>query len=272
MNLYQKAKEIARVNGIRLKKRMGQHFMIDGHVLEYLVSHAAIKESDTVLEIGAGFGFLTRLLAQKTRRVVAVEIDSRIMKALQCELSDLSNVDFIEADFFNVRLPRFNKVVSNPPFQASSPLIFRLLEEDFDLAVLTLQEDFARRLNAVVGSKDYGRLTVSTYYSYRVELLDSVSREAFYPQPRVDALIVRLKPRDKPPLSITNDQIFKEVVRILFSQRNRKVRKALRPFLRRYGSKQEKMLKESDALPFCEKRVRELTPEDFGVLANALSK
>jgi 16S rRNA (adenine1518-N6/adenine1519-N6)-dimethyltransferase len=237
MTLYQKAKHLMHTYKIFPKKRLGQNFMADEHFLSLLLSYAALESSDVVLEVGAGFGFLTHFLAQKSKTVVAVEADTHLVQILQSELAGLNNVELIEGDIFEVHLPVFNKVVSNPPFSISSPLLFWLFSKTFDFAVLTFQKEFARRLDVEIGCKDYSRLTVSTYYHAEVELLDDVPKEAFYPRPDVDAAIVRLKPRNSPPFHVKDEKVFEEVVRTLFTQRNRKVRKAILSLLHRYGLK-----------------------------------
>jgi 16S rRNA (adenine1518-N6/adenine1519-N6)-dimethyltransferase len=257
--------------GVVPKKRLGQNFMIDDRYLDLIVSYAELTRSDVVLEVGAGFGFLTRHLAGKAGRVVAVEADGRLMKALLKGLVDLDNVELIEGDIFEVSLPLFDKMVSNPPFSVSSRLLFWLLKRPLEYAVLTFQEEFARRLEAQVGSSDYSRLTVSTYYHADAELLVKIPREAFYPLPDVDSALVRLRSRRPPPFKVKDEKIFDEVVRTLFTQRNRKVRKAILPFLRKQGLSKAGAVKKADSFPFKDRRVRELPPEDFGVLANELS-
>lgn len=246
--------------------------MVSDRFLGLMTSYAALARSDVVLEVGAGFGFLTQYLAQKAGRVVAVEVDRRLMRALRSQLADLDNVELVEGDVLDVPIPAFNKMVSNPPFSISSPLLFWLLEKRFEYAVLTFQEEFARRLDAPTGSKDYSRLTVSTYYHADVELLDKVPKEAFYPMPDVNAVIVRLNPKKSSPFEVKDKHFFDDVVRTLFSQRNRKVRKAILPLFRKQGASDPKTVEKVDSLPFKDRRVRDLPPEDFGVLANELSQ
>ena len=219
--------------------------------------------------VGAGFGFLTQLLSRKCKKVIAVEVDPQLVGFLSKHLSSLQNVDLIEGDILKVALPDFNKVVSAPPYSISSPLLFRLLETDFDSAFLILQKEFAERLAASVGSKDYGRLTVSIYYRADVELLDYVPRKMFYPPPDVDSMIVSLKPR-APPFHVDDEETFFEVVRTLFTQRNKKVRNALMPFLRKREIAKNEALELADCMVYSTKRARELAPEDFGILTNEL--
>jgi 16S rRNA (adenine1518-N6/adenine1519-N6)-dimethyltransferase len=269
INLLRRAKHLLRLYGFFPKKRLGQHFAVDSGMLQRLVSHASLTEDDVVLEVGAGFGFLTRLLSSECKKVVAVEVDPNIVGILREQLRGLRNVDLIEGDILKVSLPPFSKVVSAPPYSLSSPLIFRLLERSFDCAVLILQKEFAERLAASVGSKDYGRLTVTVYYRAEVELLDYVPRAMFYPQPDVDSMMVRLKPRN-PPFHVEDETAFFELVRTLFTQRNKKVRNGLIPLLRKHGITRKEAAELADSMVYSSKRVRELAPEDFGILATEL--
>jgi len=270
MNLVQRAISLMRAHRMLPKKRLGQNFMIDSHFLQLMCEYAAISRTDVVLEVGAGLGFLTRFLAQRARQVVAVEADNRLIKILQQELADLDNVELIEGDILRLGVLDFNKVVSNPPFAISSPLLFWLFNQTFDCAVLTFQEEFAKRLNAEPGSKEYSRLTVSTYYRAEVELLAPVPAYVFYPTPEVKAAAVRLKPR-RPPFRVADEKVFHEVVRILFTQRNKLVRNAAMPLINKYGLRGSPSMRKADFLPLCNKRVRELAPEDFGMLADEFS-
>ena len=269
INLLQRAKHLLRLYRIFPKKRLGQNFTVSSEILRRLVSYASLTKDDVVLEVGAGFGFLTQLISGECKKVVAVEVDPKLVSFLRNQLQSLKNVDLIEGDILKVSLPPFNKVVSAPPYSISSPLLFRLLERNFDWAVLILQKEFAERLMASVGSKDYGRLTVTIYYRAEVELLDVVPRNMFYPPPDVDSMMVRLKPRN-PPFKVDDEETFFEVVRTLFIQRNKKVRNALIPFLRKREITKKEAVELADSLVYSAKRVRELSPEDFGVLTNNL--
>jgi 16S rRNA (adenine1518-N6/adenine1519-N6)-dimethyltransferase len=268
-NLLQRAKHLLRLYGFSPKKRLGQNFTVNSEILQRLVSHASLTKDDVVLEVGAGFGFLTPLLSGACKKVIAVEVDPTLVNFLRKQLHSLQNVELIEGDILNVSLPPFNKVVSAPPYSISSPLLFRLLENKFDYAVLILQKEFVERLAASVGSKDYGRLTVTIYYRADVELLGFVPRTMFYPPPDVDSMMVRLKPRAA-PFHVDNEETFFELVRTLFTQRNKKVRNGLIPFLRKRELSKEDAVELADSMVYSAKRVRELAPEDFGILTNML--
>ncbi|MGQ9460032.1 MAG: 16S rRNA (adenine(1518)-N(6)/adenine(1519)-N(6))-dimethyltransferase RsmA [Candidatus Bathyarchaeaceae archaeon] len=269
MNLLRRARHLLRLYNFLPKKRLGQNFAVDTNLLQRMISYASITGDDVVLEVGAGLGFLTALLSRECRRVIAVEVDPKLVKILREQLYGLQNVDLIEGDILGLSVPPFNKVVSTPPYSISSPLLFWLLERKFECAVLTFQKEFAERLAASVGSKEYGRLTVTTYYRAEVELLDHVPRNMFYPPPDVDSTVVCLKPRE-PPFQVEDEETFLELVQTLFTQRNKKVRNAILPFLHKRGIKGGNALGLADSLPFHDKRVRGLAPEDFGVLANEI--
>jgi 16S rRNA (adenine1518-N6/adenine1519-N6)-dimethyltransferase len=269
MDLLPRARRLLRLHKFFPKKRLGQSFVVDSALLQRMISHADINGEDVVLEVGAGLGFLTRLLSRECKKVIAVEIDPKLIKILRGQLHGLQNVDLIEGDVLRLSVPPFDKVVSTPPYSISSPLLFWLLEKKFECAVLTFQKEFAERLAASVGSRDYGRLTVSTYYRAEVELLDHVPRNVFYPPPDVDSVVVRFRPRE-PPFHVDNEETFFELVQTLFTQRNKKVRNAIVPFLKKRGVKGRNVIELADSLSFHNERVRELAPEDFGALANEI--
>ena len=262
---------------IRPSKRAGQHHVVDPTVLDKMVDHARLSREDVVLEIGAGIGNLTRLLAQRAGKIISIERDRRFVKILREQLRGLSNVQIIYGDALRIELPKFNKVVANLPYGISSDITFRLLEHKFELAVLMYQWEFAERLVAKPGSDDYSRLTVNTYYRARVELLDEVPPEAFVPQPKVTSAIVRLSPRE-PPFKVSDEKIFFDVVRALFQHRRQRVRNALchsfdEVFPKRHLSKSERRVFVDKKLPhaIAEARVMDLEPEKFGAIADRLT-
>jgi len=268
-SLYTETLSILRQYRIFPKKRLGQSFVVDDSLLQSMIAYADVSVNDAVLEVGAGLGFLTRLLSNRAREVIAVERDTKLISILRKQLSGLNNVSLIEGDVLTTEVPHFDRVVSTPPYSISSPLLFWLLAKPFKLAVLAFQEEFARRLTATVGSRDYSRLTVSTYYRADVELLDHVSKIQFYPSPDVDSTIVRLKPKPI-PFKVKDEKTFFSLVQTAFTQRNRKLRNAIMPFLRKRGVSDDRARALADSLTFHDKRVRELAPEDFGALANEI--
>jgi len=246
--------------------------MVERFYLNLLIDYAELAPEDVVLEIGAGLGFLTELLAKKAEKVIAVEIDPRLVRVLRKRFRGIDNVEIVQGDILKTNLQGFNKVVSTPPYSISSHLLFWILEKPFSLAVLTFQKEFAARLNASIGSDDYCRLSVMTYYKAWIELLDEVPKEAFYPPPEVDSVIVRIKPRENPPFKIENEEVFQNVVRTLFTQKNKKVRNAAVLYFKEHGFDKREAQRLAAELPFSEKKVKDLAPEDFGEIANEICK
>ena len=273
MSLMEKTKFLLRRYRIFPEKHLGQNFIVEPSIFQFITGYGSLSQNDVVIDIGAGLGFLTRFLAGKCKHVLSVESDSRLVRILREQLKDLPNITIVEGDILKVRLSPFDKVVSAPPYYISSPLLLWLFNKNFECAVLIFQKEFANRLVAPIGSKDYGWLTVTTYYHAEVELLNEVARTMFYPQPEVNSIVVRLTPRKPPPFILKNRALFEQLVQALFTQRNRKVRNGVLPFIKRMDvTTTENAAKLVDLLPFHDKRIRELTPENFGALANALAK
>lgn len=247
--------------------------MVESSVIRAMGDYASLDGDDVVIDIGAGFGFLTRYLADKCGLVLAVEIDDQIVQVLREELCDLRNVQVLHGNVLKIQVPKFNKVVSIPPYQISSRLLIWLLNKNFDSAVLIFQKEFADRLVAPVGSENYGWLTVLAYYYSKCELLDDIPKSMFYPQPKVDSIIIRLRPKRPPPFSLKEESLFVKFTQSVFTQRNKKVRNAVLPFLKGILARNpEDIMTCIERLPFRDERVRELQPEDFGALANALTQ
>jgi len=247
--------------------------MVEPALYPKLGGYVSLNQADVVLDAGAGFGFLTRYLSKTCRGVVAVEKDPRVAQVLRERFRGVNNVTVIEGDVLKAELPEFNKVVSVPPYYLSSRLVLWLLERKIDCAVLFLQQEFAERLVARVGSEAYGWLTVVAQLCMEAELLDAVPKALFYPEPEVDSVVVRLVPWRRAPFEVKDEALFRQVTRWLFTQRNKKVGNALVPFLRstRKMTKQD-AARLAEAAPFRERRPRELAPRDFGVLADALAE
>ncbi|MCW4000339.1 MAG: 16S rRNA (adenine(1518)-N(6)/adenine(1519)-N(6))-dimethyltransferase RsmA [Candidatus Bathyarchaeota archaeon] len=256
---------------INPNRLLGQNFMIEPSLYPQLADYADLQPSDVVLDAGAGFGFLTRFLLERCRGVVAVEKDPQLAAFLREHLRGKANVSLVEGDVLKAPVPAFNKAVSIPPYYLSSHLVMWLLERHVDCAVMIVQREFAMRLVASVGSEEYGWLTVVAAQQAESEVLDLVPKTLFYPQPEVDSVILRLKPHSTPAFTVKNPAEFKQLVKWLFTQRNKKLAKALAPYL-----KSSRKISKADAeslaqrLPHHERRVRELSPKDFGAIADVL--
>jgi 16S rRNA (adenine1518-N6/adenine1519-N6)-dimethyltransferase len=251
------------------KRRLSQNFVIVSDLLERMISYASISERDTVLEVGAGLGFLTRLLSEVSGKVIAVEVDPRLIAVLRDHVSHLANIALIKGDILKVIIPCFDKVVSAPPYSISSKLLLWLLERTFDRAILLLQREFANRLVASVGSRNYGFLTLTMNYLFKIDCIDHVSRKTFYPSPSVDSVVVRLISKE-PSFYVENRRILFWLIKVLFTQRNKKGRNVVSSVLQKKGLKKKEAIEFADSHHFLNKRISELTIRDFGNLAHSL--
>ena len=216
---------LLRSRGLRLTKRLGQHYVIDARLAAHLVDLCDLATDDTVIEIGAGLGAFTDLLASRVNRVVAVEVDRAVCELLKARLVSRPNVDIVCQDilaFDWTRIPRC-KVVGAIPYQITSPILVDLCEHASQVtgAWLGLQQEVASRLTARPGTKDYGRLTILVQYRFQVSQRARIPRAAFFPQPRVDSAWLQLTTRPSPAVSVANESLFFEVVRAAFSQRRK---------------------------------------------------
>jgi 16S rRNA (adenine1518-N6/adenine1519-N6)-dimethyltransferase len=203
-------------------RRKGQNFLVDRDVLSRIADYAELDPTDSILEIGAGTGNLTEVLSRRAGRVYAVEVDGGLAAGLK---GRFANVVVIEGNALKVELPDYNKVVSNLPYQISSKITYRLLSKPFDLAILMYQKEFAKRLISAPGTEGYGRLSMVAGHYARAEILESVSRTAFRPNPQVGSAIVRLRPR--PDRLDVNHETFMRLATGLFSHRRKKLGPAL---------------------------------------------
>ncbi|MCS7140108.1 MAG: 16S rRNA (adenine(1518)-N(6)/adenine(1519)-N(6))-dimethyltransferase RsmA [Candidatus Nezhaarchaeota archaeon] len=227
MSLRKRTILLLKKYSITPRKELGQSFLVNEKVAEYIVDTAKVDDL-TVLEIGAGLGALTELLALKARKVYAIEVDPLLCKILREEiLKNRNNVIIMEADFLSLEPPPVDVVVSNIPYSIASPILFKLARECiFSRAILTLQKELALRITSKPGTKEYGRLTVSLNAFFKPTLLTIIRRKNFYPEPEVDSALIKLE-RYRPPYEIDDLDLHLDIVRALFTQRNKTLRRAL---------------------------------------------
>lgn len=264
-------KDILKENGITLNRNLGQNYLIDKNKRDQIIKFGNVTEEDVVLEIGTGIGTLTIELAKRAKNVIAIEQDFKICEILARRLKDekIDNVELINDDALKVDFPPFNKVISNLPYQISSPITFKFLDYDFDLAVLMYQKEFADRMNGEVGSKNYSRLSAMLYFKCHVEKLTDVSCESFIPKPKIDSTVVKLTPRDN-QINDEDFETYSKFTKALFQHRNKKIKNALIDSRHIISNVDKKVLKnrlnaiEDDELnDYLSKRVIVLNPEEI---------
>ncbi|MHA1409644.1 MAG: 16S rRNA (adenine(1518)-N(6)/adenine(1519)-N(6))-dimethyltransferase RsmA [Candidatus Odinarchaeia archaeon] len=259
-----------KTNEIKLIKKLGQSFIVDPLYIKKQIEYANLNSEDTVLEIGGGIGNLTEFIAPLVKKVILIEIDKRFKNILEERLSAYSNIELIFDDALKIDYPPFNKIISNIPYYISSDITFKILEYKFEVGILMYQFEFAKRMCAEVGKKDYGRLTVKTRLKANTQLLEKVPKTAFFPLPEVDSAIIKIVPRREPIIE-SEYHIFNRIVDGLFVYKNKKVRKATLHFLEKIkitGDIKKKILSE---LPYSQYRVRDLNIEMIDNIAKYIS-
>lgn len=272
--LLEKTVRLLRKYNIRPSRKMGQSYVIDPDLISCIIGAARLEKDDSVLEIGAGTGNLTVLIAERARRVIAVEKDINAIRALEERLSGKGNVEVVNADILSMDLPRVDKIVSNLPYSISTPVTFRLLlEGEFGRAALTYQREVASRLLAEPGSREYSRLSVAVALLGEVERMGDFPPGSFYPRPEVESTVVVLRKkgwkRIEGSAGVVDWEGLDMVLKFLFSQRRRTLRKALATYSKVRGADTSKVL-EGGLKELGDCRIFQLRPEDFLGIARQL--
>jgi len=253
------------------KKFLGQNFLTDVNIAKKIVSAFELNQDDVILEIGPGYGSLSKHITGKSGKYYAVEIDSGCIKSLKETLGN--QIEIFEKDFlgfdFEEDLKPFTKkikIAGNIPYHITTAILFKLFEngEKLDFAVLMMQKEVAQRLIAKPNTKEYGILSVQTSYYTIPEMLFTVSPGAFFPKPRVNSAVVKFKFVKRVPFE--NEALFKLVVRESFGKRRKTLRNSLKKLFEKYNIEQEKI--ELDL----SRRPESLSPEEFIFLCNEILK
>lgn len=235
----QTVRRVMQMFGLSFRREFGQNFLTDPAVIDEIADAAYPNADCTVLEIGPGIGTLTRALAARYRRVVALEIDRSLIPVLGYTLADCPNVSVVNADFLAADLRELLAadfaagpvaVCANLPYYITSPILMKLLESDLPFASVTVmvQKEFADRLCAAPGGKEYGSITVSASYRGVAERLLLVPADRFVPAPKVDSSVVRIRLYGKnKPIAPRDEAFFLRVVRAAFGQRRKTLVNAL---------------------------------------------
>ncbi len=230
--------DLLRRHDFRVKKKLGQNFLVDANILDKIIRSLAPAGEHRVLEIGPGVGTLTRVLARKANHVVALELDLELFPVLEETLRGCSNITLVHGDAAKTDLGRLMEtapgagpvvVVGNLPYYATTPIIFNFLggSLSWERAVFMVQKEVAQRMVARPGTKEYGALTVTISYYTEVETAAVVSPDSFYPRPEVESAVIRLDRRAKTPGAWVDSFSFSQVVRAAFAYRRKTLENAL---------------------------------------------
>lgn len=265
-------RELAHRFGVTPSRALGQNFVIDPNTIRRVIRTAEVESNDTVLEIGAGLGSLTLGLADVAARVVAVELDRRLLEALHEVLDGIENVTLLGVDAMDLDIAKTGatKMVSNLPYNLATPLLVRILEDPSiqDLTVM-VQKEVGERLVAGPGSRIYGAVSVRVAYHCKARLAGVVPPSVFWPQPRVASALVRMVRLRTPRVEIPSDELM-PIVKAAFAQRRKTVRNSLASVMGLDVASVVAVLEGADVDPGA--RAESLSIEDFARVARGFRK
>ena len=222
MNVFEETKYIMNKYNVHPNKKLGQNFLFDEEALNLIAS--GVNEQDTIIEIGPGLGTLTAILAEKAEKVIAVELDDKMIAILNERFKLYNNVEIIHEDILYVDIDKIApkaKVVANLPYYITTSIITKLLKTNIKDITVLIQKEVAERICAIPGSKKAGAITYFVNYYANAEIVGNVSKEAFIPNPEVESSIVKLKIRENKLVEVKNETMFFEIIRANFNQRRK---------------------------------------------------
>ena len=274
-------KRIVQENQIRFQKKFGQNFLIDPHVLAKITAAADLHPDEAVIEVGPGIGTLTQELAEGAGKVLAIEIDRHLVEVLEKTLAPYPNVTVISRDVLEVSAQEMRemtasfeqvKMVANLPYNITSPLVMKILEEApfVSQMVLMVQEEVARRMQAGPGTKEYGSLSVAVQYYAEPEIAAFVPLNCFYPRPKVGSCVISLRRRSKPGAEVKDEALLFAVVRAAFNQRRKTLLNSLSNGLAEHFTKEQVGNALTAAGVDPAQRGETLSLNSFAMIANSL--
>jgi 16S rRNA (adenine1518-N6/adenine1519-N6)-dimethyltransferase len=251
------------------KKYLGQNFLFDPSILHRIVKAADITHDDTVVEIGPGYGTLTKMLAGVAKKVIAIELDLELYTKLKEEIKGF-NIELIHGDALKYHYEELEpfKVVANIPYYITTPIIFRLIEARKNLKsmTLTIQKEVAQRIVAKPNTKDYGVLSIALQYYGEPKLKFIIPKGAFRPVPKVDSALIHIEIYEKPKVIVEDEKLFFRIVKTAFAQRRKTLSNSLKPI-----SKDIKEILINAAIEPI-RRAETLSIEEFATLTSLVKK
>lgn len=253
---------------INPKKSLGQNFLVDKNIVKKIIEALSLSSSDTILEIGSGKGEITSLIASRAKKVYALELDARLKDVLKERLKGYGNAQVIIQDILKFNLDKILpakdkiKVFGNIPYYISSPIIEYLIRHRayIENAFITVQREFAKRVVASPGSKDYGSLSFFVQYYCLPEIVFHINKGCFYPVPKVDSSLLSLAFRAQPAVYVKDEELLFRLIRSAFNQRRKTLKNSLKG-----------IVEAAELGNFLNQRPEDLSLEDFANLANRVA-
>lgn len=240
-NLIKETKFILDKYNIKANKNLGQNFLIDENVVDSIIDAANISNNDLIIEIGPGLGTLTKKLLEQSKKVICIELDSRMISILNDRFKLYNNIEIINDDVLNVNLKQIIereksqqeiqevKIVANLPYYITTPIVMKLLEDKLDIESITImiQKEVADRLVSKPGEQLSGAISYAISYYTKPEKILYVPKEAFLPSPEVNSEVIKLNILEKPPVEVENEKLFFKIIKLSFMQRRKTLVNAL---------------------------------------------
>lgn len=231
-NVYKDTMQLLKKYHIHANKKLGQNFLIEDTVVEKTVEAADITKEDLVIEIGPGLGTLTKELLEKAKKVIAIELDEKMIPILQERFFLYQNLELVHQDILTVPLKEYIekeenirevKIVANLPYYITTPIIMKLLEDRLPVKTITVmvQKEVAKRLTAQTGDKLCGAITYAIEYYCETKEVIEVPRQSFMPAPEVDSEVIQLILRDKPKVQVKDEKFLFSLIKASFMQRRK---------------------------------------------------
>ena len=274
--ILKEIRKLIETGQIDIKKKLGQHFLIDRNARDKLLSFANLSKRDIVIEIGPGLGSLTEGIIEKVKEYYGFEIDEDFCKILEKNFSEYKNFHLIRNDFLKSDEEFWNsfkgkvKVIGNTPYYLSSPIMSHILKfhKKIKLALLTVQKEVGERFVGKPGSKNFSPISVMLYLYTDTKICYFLNKNVFYPRPKVESVVVKIVPLKKTRIKIENEKKFFEFLPLIFSYRRKKLPNVVKKV---FKIEKEKFIKELSKCGISQdKRVEQLTPEEIYGLFNII--
>jgi len=282
----QEIRTLEKKYNFHMAKKFGQNFLTDERVIADIVESSGATKEDLVIEIGPGMGILTAQAAEAAGKVVAIEIDKKLLPILEETLKQYDNIKIINEDVLKVNLTqtieqekelkdgssaRNVRILGNLPYYITTPILMKLLEDRLAVETITImvQKEVAQRIAAGPGSRTYGAISAAVQYYCEVEYVQTVPKEVFVPRPKVDSAILLLKVRKKSPVDLISEEIFFECIKKGFGQRRKTLKNSLTDIQGKDKEEIGNILTECGIDPI--RRAETLSLAEFAALANRLA-
>ena len=282
--VLEETKFLMKKYNIKANKSLGQNFLIDDEVIQNIVNGAEVEKDDIVIEIGPGLGSMTKILLERARKVICIELDQKMIKILHDRFIAYNNIELINDDVLKIDLDkliedqlsreqniRHVKVVANLPYYITTPIIMKLIESNLKIESITvmIQKEVADRLIEIPSGKNTGAITYTVYYYCESESIGMVDKSSFIPMPEVTSEIIRLKLRKEPKVKVKDEKVFFNIIKSAYMQRRKTLLNALTNMGVCKNKEEAANMLEKMGIPV-DIRPEKLTIEDFAKIADYL--